>query len=53
MENHEVGASPPVLSRIGGVLYLIIVGGIFGEAFVRNSIIVSGDATATAPTSGR
>jgi hypothetical protein len=38
-----------VLSRIGGVLYLIvIVLGLFGEAFVRNRIVVSGDATATA-----
>ncbi len=49
MDEHEVGASPRVLARIGGVLYLIIIVlGIFGEAFVRNRIIVSGDATATA-----
>ena len=49
MEEHQVEASPRVLSRIGGVLYLvIIVVGIFGEAFVRNRLIVSGDATATA-----
>src|SRR5713226_6089447 len=42
-------ASPRVLSRIGGVLYLIIiVVGIFGEAFVRNRLIVPGDATVTA-----
>jgi Domain of unknown function (DUF4386) len=49
MEEHRVEASPQVLSRIGGVLYLIvIVLGLFGEAFVRDRIIVSGDATATA-----
>ena len=49
MEEHQVEASPRVLSRIGGVLYLIIIVlGLFGEAFVRNRIIVSGDATATA-----
>jgi len=49
MEEHRVEASPQVLSRIGGVLYLIvIVLGLFGEAFVRGRIIVSGDATATA-----
>src|SRR6266487_4277459 len=36
-------------ARFGGILYLIIiVAGIFGELFVRNKLIVSGDATATA-----
>jgi len=41
--------SPQVYARIGGVLYLIIiVAGLFGEAFVRDRLIVSGDATATA-----
>src|SRR5690349_20615168 len=40
--------APRVLSRIGGVLYLIIIAtGLFGEAFVRGSIVVSGDAGAT------
>ena len=49
MENHEVQTSPQIYARIGGVLYLIIIAiGLFGEAFVRNRIIVSGDATATA-----
>src|SRR5712691_13243207 len=49
MKEHEVESSPRVLSRIGGVLYLIIIViGLFGEAFVRNRIIVPGDATATA-----
>jgi len=41
--------SPQVYARIGGVLYLItIIVGIFNEAFVKGSIVVSGDATATA-----
>lgn len=49
METHRVEASPRVLARIGGVLYLIIiVGGVFDEAFIRDRLIVSGDATATA-----
>lgn len=49
MEGNRVEASPRVLARIGGVLYLIIiVGGIFGEAFIRGRVIVAGDATATA-----
>jgi hypothetical protein len=49
MAEHRVEASPQVLARIGGVLYLIIIVlGLFGEAFVRDRIIVSGDATATA-----
>ena len=43
MEELQVDASPRALSRIGGVLYLIIiVRGIFGEAFVRNRLIVVG-----------
>ena len=38
-----------VLTRIAGVLYLIIIaGGLVGEAVIRNRIIVSGDAAATA-----
>ncbi len=49
MADRTVETSPQVYARIGGVLYLIIiVVGIFDEAFVRNRIIVSGDATATA-----
>lgn len=37
------------LARIGGVLYLIIIViGALGEAVVRGSIVVSGDAAATA-----
>lgn len=49
MEGHGLAASPRVLARIGGVLYLIIIaGGIYGEAFIRNRVIVPGDAAATA-----
>lgn len=49
MERHPFEASPRILSRIGGVLYLIIIiGGVFGEAFIRERFIISGDATATA-----
>ena len=48
-KDHEVQTSPQIYARLGGVLYLIIiVGGLFGEAFVRGGLIVSGDATATA-----
>ncbi len=40
---------PQHYARIGGVLYLfIIVAALFGESFVRGSLIVSGDAEATA-----
>jgi Domain of unknown function (DUF4386) len=49
MQAHAAEVSPRVLARIGGALYLIIiVAGIFGEAFVRDRLIVSADATATA-----
>ena len=49
MTHPSVEASPQIYARIGGVLYLIIIiVGIFGEAFVRDRLIVSGDATATA-----
>jgi hypothetical protein len=41
--------SPQIYARIGGILYLIIiVAGLFGHAFIRDRLIVSGDATATA-----
>jgi hypothetical protein len=49
METQQMEVSPQVLARTGGVLYLIIIViGIFGEAVVRGSIVVAGDATATA-----
>jgi hypothetical protein len=48
-EAHATEPSPRVLSRIGGVLYLIIIaGGLFGEAFIRGRLMVPGDAAATA-----
>nr|WP_315203293.1 DUF4386 domain-containing protein [uncultured Flavobacterium sp.] len=41
--------SPQLYARIAGVLYLtIIIAGVFGELFVRNKLLVYGDATATA-----
>src|SRR5256885_2863085 len=49
MTTRTIEQSPQLYARIGGVLYLIIiVAGLFGEAFVRDRLIVSGDATATA-----
>ena len=41
--------SPQLYARVGGVLYLVIIAaGLNGELFVRGSIVVSGDAAATA-----
>jgi hypothetical protein len=49
MRDRSVETSPQVYARIGGALYLIIIIlGIFGEAFVRNRLVVSGDGAATA-----
>lgn len=49
MEDHELQTSPQVYARIGGVLYLILIVLSFsGDFFVRNKLVVSGDATATA-----
>ena len=49
MTDRTVESSPQLYARIGGALYLvIIVIGLFGEMFVRDRLIVSGDATATA-----
>ena len=49
MTDRTVETSPQLYARIGGVLYLfIIVIGLFDEAFVRDRLIVSGDAGATA-----
>lgn len=49
MTSRTLGASPQFYARLGGILYLIIiVTGLFGEAFVRDRLVVSGDATATA-----
>lgn len=49
MTGRTVESSPQLYARIGGALYLIIIViGLFGEMFVRDRLIVSGDATATA-----
>jgi hypothetical protein len=48
MTHHPTDSSPQGYARTGGVLYLIIIAaGLFDEA-VRDKLIVSGDATATA-----
>ena len=47
--DRDLEASPQTYARAGGILYLfIIVAALFGEAFVRGGLIVSGDAAATA-----
>lgn len=49
MNGEEKEVSPRTLARIGGVLYLlVIIGGLYGEVFLRGKLIVPGDATATA-----
>ena len=49
MATNKDEISPQVYARIGGLAYLIIiVAGALGEMFIRNKLIVSGDATATA-----
>ena len=49
MTTPAIETSPQLYARIGGALYLIIIViGLFGEAFVRDRLIVSGDAAATA-----
>jgi len=49
MTDPPFNMSPGTYARIGGVLYLIIIAlGLFGETFIRDRLIVSGDPTATA-----
>src|SRR5437899_11575169 len=49
MTTRTIEQSPQLFARVGGVLYLIIiVVGLFGEAFVRDRLVVPGDAAATA-----
>jgi hypothetical protein len=49
MTRHTGETSPHLYARIAGILYLIIiVCGIFSEVFIRASLIVKGDAVATA-----
>src|SRR6476659_9397117 len=44
-----INNSPQTYARIGGVLYLVLIlVGMFAVIFVRDQLIVSGDATATA-----
>jgi Domain of unknown function (DUF4386) len=48
MGNSKAETSPQVYARIGGLAYLIIIAaGALGELFIRNKIIVPGDAAAT------
>lgn len=49
MLDQAVETSPRLWARVAGALYLTtIVTGVFGELFVRGSLVVSGDAAATA-----
>jgi hypothetical protein len=49
MTDHAPARSPQAYARVGGLLYLIIIaGGVFDEVFIRDKLIVAGDATATA-----
>ena len=53
MTERQLEASPRALSRVGGLLYLmIIVLGLFGEMSVRERLVVSGNAAATAANIG-
>ena len=48
MKNNPTVTSPQVYARVAGIAYLvIIVTGAFGEIFIRNKMMVSGDAAAT------
>lgn len=49
MLNHSTVIAPQRYARLGGVLYLIIIAaGLFGELVVRGSLVVPGNAAATA-----
>lgn len=49
MNPRNEGLSPPALARLGGLLYLIVIlAGLFCEVLARGSLVVSGDAVATA-----
>ena len=53
MEDRTNSLSPKVLSRIGGILYLIIILlGIVQETVVRESVVVQGNTAATARNLG-
>ena len=45
----RIEASPGLLARIAGALYLVVIFvGVFGQVVVRDRLVVSGDADATA-----
>jgi hypothetical protein len=49
MATRATEVSPQAYARLGGVLYLVIIAiGTFGQLFVRDRLVVAGDATATA-----
>jgi hypothetical protein len=49
MTANSLEFSPMKYARIGGVIYLVIImAGVFGELFVRGTLVMSGDAVATA-----
>jgi len=49
MANRATDIRPQAYARVGGILYLtIILAGASGELFVRGSLVVSGNAAATA-----
>jgi hypothetical protein len=49
MDEHATQQSPMTTARMAGALYLVIVAiGLFGQAYVRDRLVVSGDAFATA-----
>lgn len=49
MANRNVDMPPQTAARVAGALYLVIIAaGIFAEFFVRQSLVVAGDAAATA-----
>ncbi len=49
MTGRSPETSPQTFARVGGMLYLfIIVAALFGEGFVRDSLIVPHDPAATA-----
>ena len=49
MNPRNEGLSPPALARLGGLLYLVVIlAGLLCEVFARGSLVVSGDAVATA-----
>jgi hypothetical protein len=48
MTGRGIELSPQACARIGGALYLVIIAaGVLGELFIRDKLIVPGDASAT------